>query len=121
MRPALPVITMAVLALSYAAPALATEPLHQTVEQAYPQLDAFFRKLVQERDGITIDGRAPFQGHDKFLPGKIATGLADVLLHAPAGDPRLPGMLRDYASIADLTVGMENDTWGLYYYIGALV
>lgn len=121
MRPALPVITMAVLALSHAAPALATRPLHQTVEQAYPQLDYFFQKLVKERDGITIDGRAPFQSHDKFLPGKIATGLADVLLHTSANDPRLPGMLRDYASIADLTVGMENDTWGIYYYIGALV
>ncbi|KQX97012.1 hypothetical protein ASD28_18255 [Massilia sp. Root133] len=120
MRPVLPVITMAVLALSHAAPALATQPLHQTVEQAYPQLDYFFQELVKERDGITIDGRAPFQSHDKFLPGKIATGLADVLLHTPADDPRLPGMLRDYASIADLTVGMENDTWGIYYYIGAL-
>jgi hypothetical protein len=120
MRPALPAVTMAVLTLLHAAPALATQPLHQTVEQAYPQLDYFFQKLVKERDGITIDGRAPFQSHDKFLPGKIATGLADVLLHTPADDPRLPGMLRDYASIADLTVGMENDTWGIYYYIGAL-
>jgi hypothetical protein len=115
MRSALPAITLAVLTSVHAAP-----PVHQTVEQAYPQLDYFFQKLVREKDGITIDGRAPFQSHDKFLPGKIATGLADVLLHTPADDPRLPGMLRDYATIADLTVGMENDTWGIYYYIGAL-
>jgi hypothetical protein len=120
MRPALPAFTLAVLTALHAGPALATPPLHQTVEQAYPQLDWFFRKLVQEKDDITIDGRASFQSHDKFLPGKIATGLADVLLHTPADDPRLPGMLRDYAAIADLTIGMENDTWGIYYYIGAL-
>jgi hypothetical protein len=29
-------------------------------------------------------------------------------------------MLRDYAAMADLTVGMPNDTWGIYYYIGSL-
>ena len=115
MRSALPAITLAVLTSVHAAP-----PVHRTVEQAYPQLDYFFQKLARDKDGITIDGRAPFQGHDKFLPGKIATGLADVLLHTPADDPRLPGMLRDYAAIADLTAGMENDTWGIYYYIGAL-
>jgi hypothetical protein len=124
MRPALPALMLAPLlaGLTFlpAAPARATPPLHRTVEQAYPQLDYFFQKLVRERDGITIDGRAPFQSHDKFLPGKIATGLADVLLHTPKDDPRLPGMLRDYAAIADLTVGMENDTWGIYYYMGAL-
>ena len=100
--------------------AAATPPLQQSVEQAYPQLDYFFRKLVRERDKLEIDGKAPFQSHDKFLPGKVATGLADVLLHTPANDPRLPGLLRDYADIADLTVGMDNDTWGIYYYIGAL-
>jgi hypothetical protein len=29
-------------------------------------------------------------------------------------------MLRDYAAMADLTVGMDNHTWGIYYYIGSL-
>jgi hypothetical protein len=67
-----------------------------------------------------MDGTRPFESHDKFLPGKIAAGLADLLLHTPANDPRLPGMLRDYAAMADLTVGMPNDTWGIYYYIGSL-
>jgi hypothetical protein len=98
----------------------ATAPLHQTVEAAYPQLDYFFQRLTQEKAALTIDGRKPFESHDKFLPGKIAAGLGDVLLHTPANDPRLPGMLRDYADLADLTVGMDNETWGLYYYIGAL-
>lgn len=114
-------LAAAAAALLLTGPACAaTPPLHQTVEGAYPQLDWFFQKLVREGDKLEIDGRAPFQSHDKFLPGKVATGLADVLLHTPAADPRLPTLLRDYADIADLTAGMANDTWGIYYYIGAL-
>jgi hypothetical protein len=103
-----------------AGPARAAAPLHKTIEQAYPQLEYFFQKLTQEKDRLTMDGTRPFESHDKFLPGKIAAGLADLLLHTPANDPRLPGMLRDYAAMADLTVGMPNDTWGIYYYIGSL-
>jgi hypothetical protein len=100
--------------------AQAAAPLHQTVEGAYPQLAYFFDKLAKEKEGLTIDGQAPFRSNDKFLPGKIAAGLADLLLHLPPDDPRLPAMLRDYADLADLTVGMDNHTWGIYYYIGAL-
>jgi hypothetical protein len=102
------------------AQAAAAVPLMQSVEQAYPQLDWLFQKLVKEKDGLRIDGVAPFESHDKFLPGKIAAGLADLLVHLPADDPRLPAMLRDYGDIADLTIRMDNETWGIYYYIGAL-
>lgn len=119
MRHALPLLAAASL---LAAPAFAQNapPLQRSVEQAYPQLESLFQKLVKEREGMTVEGRESFKAKDKFLPGKVATGLADVLLHLPKDDPRLPGMLRDYAEIADLTVGMDNETWGIYYYIGAL-
>ncbi len=123
MRPALPLLATALLAVPaivHAAPAQATPSLQKSVEQAYPQLDTLFQKLAKEREGITMDGQAALKSKDKFLPGKIATGLADLLVHLPANDPRLPGMLRDYADLADLTIGMANDTWGIYYYIGAL-
>lgn len=123
MRPALPLLATALLAVPaivHAAPARATPSLQKSVEQAYPQLEYLFQKLVKEREGITMDGQAALKSKDKFLPGKIATGLADLLVHLPANDPRLPGMLKDYADMADLTIGMANDTWGIYYYIGAL-
>jgi hypothetical protein len=123
MRHALPLLATALLAapaIVHAAPAQATPSLQKSVEQAYPQLDYLFQKLVKERDGITMDGQAALKSKDKFLPGKIATGLADLLVHLPANDPRLSSMLRDYADMADLTIGMANDTWGIYYYIGAL-
>lgn len=123
MRHALPLLATALLAapaIVHAAPAQATPSLQKSVEQAYPQLDYLFQKLVKERDGITMDGQAALKSKDKFLPGKIATGLADLLVHLRADDPRLSSMLRDYADMADLTIGMANDTWGIYYYIGAL-
>lgn len=98
----------------------ATPPLQRSVEQAYPQLEYLIQKLVKEREGIVMDGEKALNSKDKFLPGKIATGLADLLVHLPANDPRLPGMLRDYADLADMTIGMNNESWGIYYYIGAL-
>lgn len=117
MRPVFPLLAAASL---LAAPALAQQPLQHSVAKAYPQLETLFQKLVKEREAITIDGQAALKSKDKFLPGKIATGLADLLVHLEPADPRLPGMLRDYAGLADLTIGMENETWGIYYYIGAL-
>jgi len=103
-----------------AAATAATPPLQRSVEQAYPQLEYLVQKLVKEREGIVMDGEKALNGKDKFLPGKIATGMADLLVHLPADDPRLPGLLRDYADLADMTIGMENASWGIYYYIGAL-
>lgn len=117
MRHALPALAAAVL---LAAPAHATPPLQHSVEQAYPQLEWLFQKLVKERERVTMDGVEALKSKDKFLPGKIAAGLADLLVHLPANDPRLPAMLRDYADLAELTLGMDNETWGIYYYIGAL-
>jgi hypothetical protein len=123
MRTTLTALAAAVGAALFAAQAQAAPapaPLHQTVEQAYPQLEYFSQLLTREQAGLTMDGVKPFEAGDKFLPGKIAAGLGDLLLHTPANDPRLPGMLRDFATMADVTVDMDNHTWGIYYYIGTL-
>jgi hypothetical protein len=123
MRHALPLLAAAALLavpVHASAATAATPPLQRSVEQAYPQLEYLIQKLVKEREGIVMDGEKALNSKDKFLPGKIATGLADLLVHLPANDPRLPGMLRDYADLADLTIGMNNESWGIYYYIGAL-
>ncbi len=113
-------LTSLLVALTLAGPAMAARPLHETVDQAYPQLDYLFQKLAQEKAGLTLDGIAALQSKDKFLPGKIAAGLADLLVHLPPGDSRLPALLQQYGDIARLTIDMPNDTWGIYYYIGAL-
>ena len=103
-------------------PPLAATPMNRIVQDnAYQQLDYFFKKLVAEKETIVIDGYAPFKAGDKFLPGKVAAGLGHVLLNSAKDDPALPQRLRDYRDIADMTVGMDNHTWGIYYYIGTLV
>ncbi|WP_332854059.1 hypothetical protein [Duganella sp. S19_KUP01_CR8] len=103
-------------------PPQATAPMNRIVQDhAYQQLDYFFKKLVAEKEAIVIDGYAPFKAGDKFLPGKVAAGLGHVLLNSAKDDPALPQKLRDYRDIADMTVGMDNHTWGIYYYIGTLV
>ncbi|GJJ02815.1 hypothetical protein RugamoR64_33530 [Duganella rhizosphaerae] len=103
-------------------PPQASAPMNRIVQDnAYQQLDYFFKKLVAEKEAIVIDGYAPFKAGDKFLPGKVAAGLGHVLLNSAKDDPALPQRLRDYRDIADMTVGMDNHTWGIYYYIGTLV
>lgn len=85
-----------------------------------PQLEALLQKLLREKRGMTLDGVAVFDSGDKFLPGKIASGLSYLLLDTPRGDPRLAGYLAAYRDIADLTIDDANDTWGIYYYVSAL-
>ncbi|MFS2006258.1 hypothetical protein ACEN9F_21820 [Duganella sp. CT11-25] len=103
-------------------PPLATTPMNRIVQDnAYKQLDYFFKKLVAEKENIVMDGQAPFKSNDKFLPGKVAAGLGHVLLNTAKDDPELAQKLKDYRDIADMTVGMDNHTWGIYYYIGTLV
>ncbi|WP_202427474.1 hypothetical protein [Duganella margarita] len=103
-------------------PPLATTPMNRIVQDnAYTQLDFFFKKLATEKEGIVMDGTSPFKSGDKFLPGKVAAGLGHVLLNTPKDDPSLEQKLKDYRAIADMTVGMDNHTWGIYYYIGTLV
>ncbi|MYM29784.1 hypothetical protein GTP58_15745 [Duganella sp. CY15W] len=106
---------------SYVAP-LSTTPMNRIVQDnAYTQLDFFFKKLVAEKEGMVLDGASPFKSGDKFLPGKVAAGLGHVLLNTAKDDPSLAQKLKDYRAIADMTVGMDNHTWGIYYYIGTLV
>ncbi|RZT08159.1 hypothetical protein SAMN05216319_3432 [Duganella sp. CF402] len=117
----LPTTTAALVAVLACAPASAA-PMNRIVQDnAYQQLDYFFAKLVAEREGMVLDGASPFKSGDKFLPGKVAAGLGHVLLNTAKDDPSLAQKLKDYRDIADMTVGMDNHTWGIYYYIGTLV
>ncbi|MDR7331886.1 hypothetical protein [Roseateles asaccharophilus] len=102
-------------------PPLAYVPLDRLVrEQLLPQLGFFFGKLRQERGNVTLDGVPALQSNDLFLPGKIALGLGHVVLNTPADAPELPERLQTYRDIADLTLAMENQSWGIYYYLLAL-
>jgi hypothetical protein len=96
-------------------------PMDATIEQRLmPQLAALLNQLLREKRGMTLDGVPVFDSGDKFLPGKLASGLHYLLLDTPRGDPKLATYLAGYRDIADLTIDDPNDTWGIYYYISAL-
>jgi len=89
-------------------------------DRIQPQTEQLLIKLVRDGRKLELDGTPVFNGSDKFLPGKIALGLADFLITLPDNDPRLPGYLADFRKIAKLTVDDANDSWGAYYYLSSL-
>lgn len=103
-------------------PTYVTAPaMHDTVERRLmPQMEALLTQLLRDKRNMRLGGVEVFKSGDKFLPGKIAAAMSYRLLDLPKGDPRLPQRLKDFATIADLTVGDPNDTWGIYYYVSAL-
>lgn len=85
-----------------------------------PQMDQLLVRLITEGRDMTLDGVRVFEAKDKFLPGKIAIGLAHAALDAPEGDPRRTRFLAGFRKLSDLTLEDDNETWGVYYYISAL-
>lgn len=100
----------------------AVAPMNQTVEQRLlPQTAVLLHKLLAEKRDMTLDGVKVFEADDKFLPGKIAIGLAYLIVDTPRTDPKFAEYVAAYRQIADMTVGDTNDTWGVYYYCQALL
>ncbi|KQY95245.1 hypothetical protein ASD21_07730 [Caulobacter sp. Root1455] len=96
-------------------------PMNRTVEtRLLPQMAVLLDKLMVEKRDMTLDGVRVFDADDKFLPGKVAIGLAYLLIDTPRDDPRFKTYLAGYRQIADMTVDDTNNTWGVYYYCQAL-
>jgi len=99
----------------------AVAPMNRTIEaRLLPQMAVLLDKLLAEKRDMTLDGVKVFEADDKFLPGKIAIGLAYLVVDTPRTDPKFAKYLAAYRQIADLTVDDANDTWGIYYYCQAL-
>lgn len=114
-------ILLSLVGSSFAAQPAAIPAFDATVrDRIQPQTEQLLIKLVQDGRKLELDGQPVFNGSDKFLPGKIALGLADFLVTLPADDPRLPKYLADFRKIAKLTADDANDSWGAYYYLSAL-
>ena len=124
----------AALAIAGAVPAIAAEdprgplyagavaPMNQTIEtRLLPRKAVLADKLLAEKRDMTLDGVKVFEADDKFLPGKIAVGLAYLIIDTPRNDPRSAKYLAAYRQIADMTVDDPNETWGVYYYCQAIV
>ena len=112
---------MAMLAATAVAASEAAAPYNQTVSgRIQPQSRELLVRLAKEGRQLSLDGVPVFNGDDKFLPGKIALGLAEFLVTVPANDPRREQYIAGFRRIAKLTADDANDTWGIYYYISAL-
>ena len=96
-------------------------PMNRTVEtRLLPQMAVLLDKLMVEKRDMTLDGVRVFDADDKFLPGKVAIGLAYLLVDTPRDDPKFATYLAGYRQVADMTVDDTNNTWGIYYYCQAL-
>jgi hypothetical protein len=96
-------------------------PLNETVAQRIlPQLEHLTDRLLAQRKDMRLDGVEVFKSDDRFLPGKIAIGMAHVLLRTPRNSARFETLLAGYRTIAALTVDDVNEGWGIYYYVLAL-
>ncbi len=85
-----------------------------------PQTEALLADLAAEGRGYRLDGVSVFEASDKFLPGKIAVGMAHLITATDPADPALQDRLNAFRGLADLTLEDANDTWGIYYYLSAL-
>ena len=110
------------LMLASCGAAFAGTAMNQIVQsRLVPQLDYLLSQLVSERGQMQLDGVHVLDASDKFMPGKIALGMSDLIEAHAASDPSaLKQDLASFHSLADLTVGMDNHTWGIYYYLLAL-
>lgn len=109
-----------VLALSNAT--AAGVAMNKTVQsKLVPQLEHLVARLDAERGQMQLDGVRVLDASDKFLPGKIALGISDLIdAHAKTDSKALKKDLAAFGSLANLTVDMDNHTWGIYYYLLAL-
>lgn len=96
-------------------------PMDLTIEtRVTPQMDALLEQLMTEGRDMSLDGVRVFEAKDKFLPGKIAIGLAHAILTSPDDKARQARFLAGFRRLSEITLEDDNDTWGAYYYISAL-
>ncbi len=96
-------------------------PMNRTVQdRLVPQVDRLLVQLMEQGRDLRIDDEPAFNGKDKFLPGKIAVGMAWLLLDKPRDSAEFVRYLAGFRRIADLTLQDTNSEWGIYYYLLAL-
>ncbi len=97
------------------------DPFDSTVQnQLIPNLKTIIDQLLRQKRAMTLDGVKVFEAEDKFLPGKIAIGIAHVIIDGNPAPAERARLLQGFREIADLTIDDTNDTWGMYYYMSAL-
>lgn len=104
------------------APITSLRPLNAIVgDELLGQLNAFFQRLISERERLTIDGVSVFTAGDQFLPGKICVGFANLLLSSPSLEAENGVMSQSYRGVLDFVAPMKNESWGIYYACAGLI
>ena len=77
-----------------------TQSMNQLIEgNLYKELDYFAQKLDEGGESTRIDGVKVFKSDDKFIPGKIAIALGELVLHAKNGSQEQRRYLRIFKKI----------------------
>jgi hypothetical protein len=109
-------------ALGRAAEAAAPASMDRIVQaRLVPQLEYLVDRVAAEGAAMQLDGVRVFEAGDEFLPGKIALGIADLAaIHGRTDPARAHRDAATFRRVADMTLGMTNHAWGIYYYLLAL-
>ncbi|MCT8175614.1 lipocalin family protein [Variovorax sp. CY25R-8] len=106
-----------------AQPKLSNTPMDEIVSShLLPTIERLFAQVRAQKLDTVLLGQKVFApgSKDKFLPGKVAIGFSYILLNTPSSDPKYREYIDGYREIADATIDVTNDSWGIYYYMSAL-
>lgn len=106
-----------------AQPKLSNTPMDEIVSShLLPTIERLFAQVRTQKLDTVLLGQKVFApgSKDKFLPGKVAIGFSYILLNTPSSDPKYREYIDGYREIADATIDVTNDSWGIYYYMSAL-
>ncbi len=87
----------------------------------YPHLEYLFQKVLREKDAVIIDGVSAFHSADYFVPGKVVNAFSYLIIDTAANDPDFEQKVAGFREIIDFTAHYPMKTWGIYYYLTALV
>ncbi|MDR3005424.1 MAG: hypothetical protein LBV14_14480 [Acidovorax sp.] len=107
-----------------AQPQRAEQPMDRIVtQQLYPVLHRLFDMVQKQGMRTEMQGVAVFTSprrNDKFLPGMLAMGFSYVLLDSALPPDQQRAYVRGYRDMADMTLAIPIQTWGMAYYMSAL-
>ena len=101
-----------------AQPKLSNTPMDEIVSShLLPTIERLFAQVRTQKLDTVLLGQKVFApgSKDKFLPGKVAIGFSYILLNTPSSDPKYREYIDGYREIADATIDVTNDSWGIYY------
>jgi hypothetical protein len=89
-------------------------------QQLMERLDQLLNQLVNEGQGMILDGVAVFDQKDPFLPGKLAMALAYWATEYSPSDACTQERCQAFQHITAWTKGIKVQSWGIDFYLRAL-